>query len=156
MENFNLKIDNLDFHDSFIESVGLSELGILKIKIHYYNWEGNKSESKKWTTKNLTIEVEHCLHLKFSSPGLWNEDQEIQKHISLDKHSEIITQLENYKKKRNSNFKNTIALKFSTHSYGEPLFNESIGFLEIAGLNAKLIWSETETIGSPIHIQTGK
>lgn len=156
MENFNLKIDELEFHDSSIESVCLTEFGVLKVKIHYYNWEGNQFESEKWTTKTLTLEVEHCIHLKFSSPGLWNEDQEIQNHVLLEKHSEIISQLDNYKKSRKSDYINTVAVKFLTHSYGEPILDESIGFPEVAGLNAKLIWSKTEKKGNPIHIPAGK
>lgn len=156
MENFNKQIDELNFHDSFIDSVCLSEEGILKVKFHYYNWEGNEFKSEQWTTKILTIEIEHCVHLKFSSPGLWLEDQEIQNHECLDKHSELVQQIENYKERRKSDYVNTIAVRFMTHSYGEPIFNESTGFLEIGGLNAKLVWSEQSEVGSPIHIPAGE
>lgn len=156
MENFNTKIDELNFHDSFIESIRLSEDGILRLNFHYYNWEGNEFKSKRWTTKKLTIEIEHCIHLKFSSPGLWMEDQEIQNHECLDKHSELIEQIENYQQKRKSDYINTIAVKFMTHSYGEPVFDESIGFLEIGGFNARLIWSENSEVGIPIHIPAGE
>lgn len=156
MKNFNENLDELNFHDSDIKSVCLTEDGILRVKIHYYNWEGNKFESQKWISKKLLLEVEHCIHLRYSSPGLSNEDLEIQKHESLEKHSELIEQLDNYQAKRQFKFNNTIAVRFLTHSYGEPVFDESIGFLEIAGFNAKLIWSEAEEEGKPFHIPAGK
>ena len=81
MENLNKQIDELNFHDSYIDSVHLSEEGILSVQILYYNWEGNDFNAQQWATKKLTIEIEHCVHLQFSSPGLWMEDQEIQDNV---------------------------------------------------------------------------
>ena len=152
MNNTNLVFEDLNFHDSFIDSLAMNEEGILKIKIHYYNWEGNEFTADTWKTKNLTIEVEHCIHLKFSSPGLSMSDQEIQHHESLSKHSEIIDQIKIFEENRKCKFENTIAIRFLTHSYGKSIFKETQGFLEIGGLNATLSWSETETTGPPNHI----
>lgn len=89
MENFNEQINKLNFNDSYIDPFCLSEDGTLKMMFHYYNWEGNEFDSKQWTTKKSTIVIEHCIHLEFSSPGLWLEDQEIQDHECMDKHAEL-------------------------------------------------------------------
>jgi len=152
MKNLNFDIDQIDFHDSFIKSAVLDDFGVLTIHINYYNWEGNAKDSDNWKTKTLTIKVEHCLQFKFCSPGLWENDWEIQNHESLDKHEEIIDSLKEFEEQRNTKFDNSIAVRFYTHSYGKAIFNETQGFLEIAGLNAQLIWKENETVGKPKHI----
>jgi hypothetical protein len=155
LANFNKEFDKLNFHDSYIENINFSDEGLLRIRIHYYNWEGNKNDAEQWVTKNLTIEIEHCLHFKFSSPGLSLDDQEIYDHECFDLHMKLAEQIDNFKKNRKSVYSNTIAVKFLTHSYGEPVFNESTGFFEIGGLNARLIWSDNNEIVAPIHIPAG-
>ncbi|MGB4930254.1 MAG: hypothetical protein WBP43_09795, partial [Chitinophagales bacterium] len=69
MENFNLILDKLNFHDSTIISVNLDETGSLIVLIDYYNWEGNEDSDDKWITKKLILKVTNCLHLRFHSPG---------------------------------------------------------------------------------------
>ncbi|MGB4931394.1 MAG: hypothetical protein WBP43_15560, partial [Chitinophagales bacterium] len=69
MENFNLILDQLNFHDSDIISVNLDETGCLNVLIDYYNWEGNELHTETWKYKKLILKVEYCLHLRFNSPS---------------------------------------------------------------------------------------
>ena len=86
MENFNDSLNELNFHDSWIDQIQLSENGVLTINIDYYNWEGNDFHSDTWITKKLSIIIEHCIHFKFSNPDFIKGTQEIHKHqfIELD------------------------------------------------------------------------
>ena len=153
MENFNLIIDNLYFHDSDIISVNLDEIGCATVVIDYYNWEGNEDSDDTWTRKKLILKVTNCLHLRFHSPGLGAFDTEIHSHECLELFDLINKELPNYLKELNADKKeNAIAIRFLTHSYGEAIFGETFGFLEIAGLNASITWLEPDRIGSPKHI----
>ncbi|MFZ1635933.1 MAG: hypothetical protein WAT43_18760 [Chitinophagales bacterium] len=153
MENFNLILDKLNFHDSTIISVNLDETGSLIVLIDYYNWEGNEDSDDKWITKKLILKVTNCLHLRFHSPGLGAFDTEIHSHECLELFDLIIKELPNYLKELNEDKKeNAIAIRFLTHSYGEEIFGENFGFLEIAGLNASITWEEPDYLSSPKHI----
>jgi hypothetical protein len=153
MENFNLIIEKLNFHDSTIISVNLDETGCLIVLIDYYNWEGNEDSDDTWTTKKLILKVTNCLHLRFHSPGLGAFDTEINSHECLELFDLINKEIPYYLKELKEDKKeNAIAIRFLTHSYGEAIFGENFGFLEIAGLNASINWLEPDRIGSPKHI----
>lgn len=152
IKNYNQQIDKLNFHDSTIQSVKLTEDGLFTLEMLYYNWEGNQPESSLWVTKRLIFEVEHCLHFKFCSPGLSLEDQEIHDHRCLDRHSQMIEQAKTLAANRNATFYNTVAIRYLTHSYGEPIFGETTGFLELGGFNAKITWHKETEMGTPSHI----
>lgn len=57
MKNYREKLDNLNFHDSSIESILIEDGDLfdrrITIKIHYYNWEGNTKSSETWIQKTL-------------------------------------------------------------------------------------------------------
>ena len=153
MKNFNTELDKLNFHDSSIEKVIFESENGLLINIHYYNWEGNQQNSDSWKTKMLSIKVDYCVHYRFSSPGLNFIDVEILDQEPLEEISKLTTYQNEYKENlKLENFENVVAYKFKTQSFGDSIFGTSIGFLEFAGFNVNLEWSE-EISGSPIHIE---
>lgn len=153
MENFNLILDQLNFHDSDIISVNLDETRCLNVLIDYYNWEGNELHTETWKYKKLILKVEYCLHLRFNSPSLNGFETEIRSHEHMDLFDAIKTEIPNYiSQLKVDKIDNVVAIRFLTQSFGEAIFGETNGFLEIAGLNASITWQERGGLGSPKHI----
>lgn len=165
MQDFNRIISGLYFHDSTIEHIVFENaeglLRKLEVVISYYNWEGNSEDARVWNWKRMLLKVEHCFHLRYIFPDLIQDGDEISDMVLLDKHDQIIEEYNRLKPKiyfdvlKEKEFENTISVRFNTHCYGENIFGESAGYLEICGFNASIEWQHTDLTGQ-IHIPAGK
>ena len=168
MDNFNAVIGQYNFHDSTINNIIFNPCayGLLRkltLEIDYYNWEGNDKNSTEWIWKKMLFEVEHCFLLRYEFPNIIENGSDIS-HIELcDSDIKIIENNYNENKKniyfdilKTKIFENCLSIKIFTHScYGDPIFGETIGFLQLAGFNGKISLMDSETRGM-IHIPVKK
>lgn len=156
MNNYREHLDKLNFHDSRIESITIEDSDLfdrkLIVKIDYYNWEGNTDESDSWITKTLQITINHCVHLQFNFPNLIEDAFEIVSEEFDLKYDSFINKaiaekdksyFVNLKSKQLDNF---LSLKLNINNYGDSLFNESVGFIWIAGFNVNHEWLEQSVV----------
>lgn len=161
MKNYKEYIDELDFHDSNIESI-LIEDGELfdrkvTIKIDYYNWEGNNEDAETWITKTLQITFNHCVHFQLNAPNLVEDTFEIISEEYDLMYDSFIIKAQAEKEKsffiylKSKQLDNFLSIKFNMNNYANSLFNEPVGFIWIAGFNVKHEWLN-QTSGHKKHI----
>ena len=164
MLNYREQLNELDFHDSNIESMYIEDADYfdrrLTVLIDYYNWEGNKEESDIWKTKVLKITINHCVHLQLNAPNLMEDTFEIVDHEFDVKFNEFIEKAIEEKGKsyfvhlKSKELSNFLSLKFYTRNYADSLFDEHAGFIWIAGFNVTHEWIDAkETVKKHIAIK---
>lgn len=156
MINYKEFIDNLNFHDSNIESVKIEDGDYfdrkLSVTIDYYNWEGNSENSDVWTTKTLRLIINQCVHFQLNAPNLIEDSFEIMDHEFDLKYDEFIEKAIKEKSEsyfinlRAKSLNNFLSLKFYTNNYADSLFNETAGFIWIAGFNVTHEWIEQKEV----------
>lgn len=161
MINYKKHIENLDFHDSNIESIKIEDGDYfdrkLTITIDYYNWEGNSEDSENWTTKTLRLIINHCVHLQLNAPNLMEDTFEIMSQEYDLKYDEFVKKAEEEKSEsffnylRSKQLDNFLSLKFNTNNYADSLFNDSAGFIWIAGFNITHEWVD-QKVANKKHI----
>lgn len=161
MKNYKKHLETLNFHDSDIQSISIEENDMfdrkLIVKIDYYNWEGNMEESDSWITKTLQITINHCVHLQFNAPNLMEDAFEILSEEFDLMYDDFVNKA--LKEKASSYFvnlnskqlNNFLSLKFNLRNYGDSLFDETNGFIWIAGFNVHHEWLD-ESIVNKKHI----
>lgn len=161
MKNYKEYLDELDFHDSNIESI-LIEDGELfdrkvTIKIDYYNWEGNNEDTETWITKTLQLTINHCVHFQLNAPNLVEDTFEIASEEYDLMYDSFIKKAQEEKDKsffiylKSKQLDNFLSIKFNMNNYADSLFNEPAGFIWIAGFNVKHEWLN-QTSGNKKHI----
>jgi hypothetical protein len=166
MFDFNTELEKLNFHDSNIRSFSLENADRFYrkaiIDIDYYNWENNEEGVDNWKWKRLLLKVDHCFHIRFITPDLIEHGFEIMDIECLKNHDKIIAEYNLKKPKiyinilKEREFNNSIAVRFLTNCYGNNLFGSEHGFLEIAGFDASIEWSDEDISHGQIHIPAGK
>jgi hypothetical protein len=161
MNNYREKLDNLYFHDSSIESILIEDGDLfdrrITIIIKYYNWEGNTENSETWIQKTLQLTINHGVHLQVNAPNLMEHPFEIMSEeydIMYDSFIKKALEEKNnsyYIHLRSKQLDNFLSVKFNTNNYADSLFNESAGFIWIAGFNVEHEWLD-QTIESKKHI----
>ncbi len=161
MINYKKHIENLNFHDSNIESIKIEDCDYfdrkLTLRINYYNWEGNSEDSDTWTTKTLLLIINHCVNLQMNAPNLMEDTFEIMSEEYDLKYNEFVKRAEEEKKRsyfnhlKSKELKNFLSIKFNTNNFGDSIFNESAGFIWIAGFNVQHEWIE-EKVANKKHI----
>lgn len=161
MENYRKYLDNLDFHDSNIDTILIEDGDLfdrkISIKIDYYNWEGNNEDSESWITRTLQITINHCVHFQINAPNLIEHPFEIMsEEYDLMYDSFIKKAIEEKDKSyfiylKSKQLDNFLSVKFNTNNYADSLFDESSGFIWLAGFNVTHEWLD-QTIGSKKHI----
>jgi hypothetical protein len=154
MLNYKELLDDLDFHDSHIESILIEDADYfdrkLVVLIDYYNWEGNTEESEQWETKTLKIIINHCVHLQINAPNLMEDTFEIVDQEFDIKYNEFVDKAFDEKSKsyfvhlKSKELLNFLSLKFHTRNYSDSLFGEHAGFIWIAGFNVTHEWIDTK------------
>jgi hypothetical protein len=155
MNNFNETLDMYNFHDSLVNSIVFepcTDEGLRKlvIDIDYYNWEGNDESNDTWTKKKLLFKIEHCILLRYEFPNLMSRHGSEINDIELK--NDDVERINNFHNKFKTDkcyndfpdkeFENCFSVKFHTHSsyapYGEKIFEETGGYLWVAGFNGKI------------------
>ena len=169
MENFNLVIGKYNFHDSVINRIVFdpceegSLLRRLSLEIDYYNWEGNNENNSEWHWKKMFFEIEHCFLLRYEFPNIIENGNEISDVELCDSDIEIIKEYYNKNKSniysnllKDKKFENCFSIKIFTHScYGDQIFGETTGFLQLAGFNGKIELFDSDICGA-VHIPVKK
>ncbi|NOQ71929.1 MAG: hypothetical protein GQ574_08005 [Crocinitomix sp.] len=152
--NYKTYIENLDFHDSNIESIKIEDYfdRKLTITIDYYNWEGNSEDGEDWTTKTLLLTINHCVNLQMNAPNLMEDTFGIISQEYDLKYDEFLKKAEEeksqsyFKNLKSKKRENSLSLKFNTKNYANSLFDEPAGFIWIAGFNVKHEWIDQEVV----------
>ena len=166
MKNYKTILEELNFHDSNIESFKIfNENGNRKaiIKINYYNWEGNQNESENWKWRKLMISFEHLVHFVFNAPDLDDNAFEIME-TEFDIGIEKLIELEKKKKDKFSQYKshlldqheNYLSIKFMTSNWGDSFIGENSGYILIIGCGIRLEWNDDNAFQGQIHIPIKK
>jgi hypothetical protein len=161
IKNYKELIEDLYFHDSYIESIKMEGGDMfdrkLTLIIDYYNWEGNSEESENWTTKTLHLTINHCVHFQVNAPNLMEDTFEIMSTEYDLMYDEFVKKalaersqsyFNNLRSKALNNF---LSIKFNTNNYADSLFNDSAGSIWIAGFNVTHEWKD-EIIKCKKHI----
>lgn len=161
MNNYRKHLDDLNFHDSNIESIifenGDSSDRKLTITIDYYNWENNTEDSNTWTTRTLKLIINHCVHLQINTPNLVEDTFEIMSEEYDLLYDTFVNKAMEEKSKsfyhylKSKQLDNFLSLKFNVNNYSDSLFNETAGFIWIAGFNVQHEWLD-KSIGAKKHI----
>ena len=92
-----------------------------------------------------------------NAPNLMEDTFEIMSEEYDLKYNEFVKRAEEEKKRsyfnhlKSKELKNFLSIKFNTNNFGDSIFNESAGFIWIAGFNVQHEWIE-EKVANKKHI----
>lgn len=159
MNNYKNNLENLNFHDSSIISIKLSDDDNnnrkISLLIHYYNWEEN-SKKNDWKYKILRLNFKNMVHFQYNAPNLVKHSFEILDVEYNPEFNEFLVKAEKDKKALNIHaikslkLDNFLSIKYLTTNFDNSLFNDLAGYIWIAGFNVQHEWVEDNLIGKKL------